>query len=162
MEYQPSMSSEEIKKMVLERLESYKNLSFLEQYAMFMGKAQILEFGLKSLLARKYSLPVEKIERWTLGKIKNTLELKGLRPDFIAYLGRVVEYRNHIAHELLANNAILSKFIDMSPRMEAGALWKGIYELEQVIILHDWCEEHNAWNQLCNSRLTMYMDSPHK
>ena len=146
MESEPSLSGEEIKKLVSQKLEAYKNLSFLEQYAMFMGKAQILEFGLKGLLARKYSVPLETMERWTLGRIKNELEQKGLRPDFIALLNSVVEYRNYIAHELLANNALISSMVEMSPRMGAGELWKGIYELEQIIILHDWSEEHNAWD----------------
>ncbi len=146
MESEPSLSGEEIKKLVSQKLEGFKNLSFLEQFAMFMGIAQILEFGLKGLLARKYSVPLETMERWTLGRIKNELEQKGLRPDFIALLNSVVEYRNYIAHELLANNALINSIVEMSPRMVAGELWKGIYELEQIIILHDWSKEHNAWD----------------
>ena len=146
MESEPSLSGEEIKKLVSQKLEAYKNLSFLERYAMFMGKAQILEFGLKSLLARKYSVPFETMERWTLGRIKNGLEQKGLRPDFIALLNSVVKYRNYIAHELLANNTLINSIVEMSPRMETGELWKGTYELEQIIILHDWCEEHDEWD----------------
>lgn len=146
MESEPSLSGEEIEKLVLQKLDEYKDLSFLEQYAMFMGKAQILEFGLKRLLARKYSVPMEDMERWPLGRVKNELEQKGLRPDFIALLNSVVQYRNYIAHELLANNALLSSIVDMSPHMKGKELWKGTYELEQIIVLHDWCEEHNAWD----------------
>jgi hypothetical protein len=146
MESEPSLSGEEIQKLVLQKLDEYKDLSFLEQYAMFMGKAQILEFGLKRLLARKYSVPIEDMERWTLGRVKNELEQKGLRPDFIALLNSVVQYRNYIAHELLANNALFSSIVEMSPHMEGKELWKGTYELEQIIVLHDWCEEHNAWD----------------
>ncbi len=128
MKSEPSLSGEEIKLLVSQKLKAYKNLGFLEQYAMFMGKAQILEFGLKSLLTRKYSVPWETMEKWTLGRVKNELEQKGLHPDFIALLNSVVEYRNYIAHELLANNALISSMVEMSPRMGAGELWKGIYE----------------------------------
>lgn len=113
---------------------------------MFMGKAQILEFGLKGLLMRKYSVPLETMEKWTLGRVKNELEQNGLRPDFIALLNRVVEYRNYIAHELLANNALINSIIEMSPRMETEELWKGTYELEQIIILHDWCLKNDEWD----------------
>ena len=128
MKSEPSLSGEEIKLLVSQKLKAYKNLGFLEQYEMFMGKAQILEFGLKSLLTRKYSVPWETMEKWTLGRVKNELDQKGLHPDFIALLNSVVEYRNYIAHELLANNALISSMVEMSPRMGAGELWKGIYE----------------------------------
>ena len=49
----PSLSKEEIQAKVHAKLDEYKQLSMLEQYAMFMGKAQILEFGLKGLLTRQ-------------------------------------------------------------------------------------------------------------
>lgn len=146
MDTEPSLSGEEIRSLVIKKLDAYKDLSFLEQYAMFMGKAQILEFGLKNLLARKYSVPLEDMERWTLGRVKNELEQRGLRADFIALLNSLVQYRNYIAHELLANNALISSIVEISPRMEGRDLWKGTYELEQIIILHDWCEENNAWD----------------
>ena len=68
MNTEQSMSEEEIKKLVFEKLKAYEDHSPLEQYAMFMGKAQILEFGLKSLHTRKYGIPSEDMERWTLGR----------------------------------------------------------------------------------------------
>ncbi|MFQ2793011.1 hypothetical protein ACK302_21355 [Aeromonas caviae] len=86
-----ALSAEDIKELVNAKLEGYKNLSVLEQYAMFMGKAQILEFGLKGLLSRIYGVPSESMEKWTLGKTKNELRDKGLRPDFIAYLNSCSE-----------------------------------------------------------------------
>lgn len=101
MEINPSLTAEDIKNAVNEKLESYKDLNFLEQYAMYLGNAQILEFLLKGLLARKYLIPYESMEKWTLGKVKNELSRNGLRQDFIVYLGRVVDHRNYIAHDLL-------------------------------------------------------------
>lgn len=128
------------------RLGKYKKLNVLEQYAMFMGMAQILEVGLKNLLVRRYKYDREKMEKWTLGKTTGELKASGVRKDFIALLESVVKYRNHIAHELLANDAILRSLLGGdSGRLELRQLEKGIYELEQILFLHDWCEEHNAW-----------------
>ena len=135
MDSDPALSGDEI----------YENLSGLEQYAMFMGKAQILEFGLKGLLARKYMTPSDSMEKWTLGRVKNELKQNGLRPDFITILKNVVEHRNYIAHEFLVNNAITRSLTNFSDRKLYGDLFCAIYELEQIIILYDWCEEHNGW-----------------
>ena len=139
------LSREEISNLVQTKLDEYKELNILEQYAMFMGKAQILEFGLKGLLARKYEVPLESMEKWTLGKTKNELSDRGLRPDFISFLESVVSYRNEMAHEFLVNNAITQSIANFSERKLYGNLYKGIYELEQMIILYDWCEENNGW-----------------
>jgi len=145
MDADPSLSGEEIKESVEEKLNTYERLSFLEQYAMFMGKAQILEFGLKGLLTRKYGIQSESMEKWTLGRVKNELKKKGLRPDFIAFLDSVVDHRNHIAHEFLVNNAMTKSIANFSDRKLYGDLFRAIYELEQIIILYGWCEEHNGW-----------------
>lgn len=147
MENEPFLSGEEIKERVLKKFEQYEGLSHLENYAMFMGKAQLLEMALKSLLARKYNVPEDSMERWTLGRVKNELRDKGLRPDFIAYLKRVVDHRNYIAHEFLANNAITQSIANFSDRKLYRDLFHATYELEQIIILYDWCEEHNRWAQ---------------
>lgn len=147
MENEPSLSGEEIKERVLKKIEEYKGLSHLENYAMFMGKAQLLEMALKSLLSRKYNVPEETMERWTLGRVKNELRDKGLRPDFIGFLEGVVRHRNYIAHEFLANNAITQSMADFSDRKLYGDLFRATYDLEQIIILYDWCEEHNGWDQ---------------
>lgn len=146
MEINPTLSAEEIKNTVNKKLESYKDLNFLEQYAMFLGKAQILEFLLKGLLARKYLIPYESMEKWTLGKVKNELNQNGLRQDFIEYLSSVVDHRNYIAHDLLVNNAITMSIASFSDRKLYGDFFRGIYELEQIIILYNWCEEHHSWD----------------
>jgi hypothetical protein len=70
----------------------------------------------------------------------------GLRQDFILLLESVVTYRNYIAHEFLANDAMLRSILDGdSGRLELRRLEHGIYELEQIVFLYDWCEEHKAW-----------------
>jgi hypothetical protein len=142
----PSISGEEIKEEVFRRLERYDNLSLLEHYAMFMGKAQILEFGLKNLLVRLYNYDWDTIERWTLGKTCKQLEKSGLRGDFIQLLESVVEYRNYIAHEFLVNDALLRMIMDAdSSRLETKHLQKGTFELEQLIFIYHWTNERDLW-----------------
>lgn len=139
------MSGEQIKADVLARLDQYKDRSVLEQYAIFMGKAQILEFGLKGLLARKFNVPHEEMERWTLGKTKNELKDKGLRPDFIVFLESVVDHRNNMAYEFLVNTEITRSIANFSDHKLYGDLFHALYEIEQIIILHDWCEANDGW-----------------
>lgn len=140
------LSKKEIQEKVFAKLDEQKGLSFLEQYAMYMGKAQLLEFGLKGLLHRRYQTPLEAMERWTLGRTKNELDDKGVRKDFITLLESVVAYRNDMAHEFLLNCAVMNSLGSFSGKGQTGDLFRASYELEQIIILHDWCEEHNAWS----------------
>ncbi len=143
---EPRLEEHDIQEQVHKRLAKYKKLNILEQFAMFMGMAQILEAGLKNLLVRRYNYAHENMERWTLGKTTSELKRSGLRMDFVDLLESVVTYRNHIAHELLANEAMLKALLGGDAgRLELRQLETGIYELEQILFLHDWCEEHNAW-----------------
>lgn len=141
----PALSGDDIQRLVNEKLDGYAGLNLLESFPLFMGKAQILEFGLKGILSRDYGITMESMERWTLGRIKNELEHRGIRADFIAYLQSVVKHRNHIAHELLADHALTQSLANFSPQHVEGDLFRGTYELEQVIVLYDWCEAHNGW-----------------
>ncbi len=140
-----ALSGDQIKKDVFEKLAQYKDRSVLEQYAIFMGKAQILEFGLKGLLARKFNVPLEDMELWTLGRTRTELRQRGLRSDFIRFLDSVVDHRNNMAHEFLVNTEIIRSIANFSERKLYGDLFRALYEIEQVIILYDWCEENNGW-----------------
>ncbi len=142
----PQLDAREIQLQVVKRLEKYSALNVLEQFAMFMGMAQLLEAALKNLLVGRYGHEYRAIEKWALGKTTRALKEHGLRGDFIVLLESLVTYRNHIAHELLANDAMLRSILDGdSGRLELRQLEKGIYELEQLIFLHDWCVKHDAW-----------------
>ncbi|MCB9026972.1 MAG: hypothetical protein H6625_11675 [Bdellovibrionaceae bacterium] len=112
---------------------------------MFMGKIQILEFGLKGLLFRLYSVPLESMEKWTLGQVKNKLCEKGLRKDFLSLLESLLEYRNYMAHEFMSDNAIVGSIVEFSPRKQFGELFRATFQLEQLIIIYDLFEEHKAW-----------------
>ena len=140
-----ALSGDQIKKHVFEKLAQYKDRSVLEQYAIFMGKAQILEFGLKGLLARKFNVPLEDMELWTLGRTRTELRQRGLRSDFIRFLDSVVDHRNNMAHEFLVNTEIIRSIANFSERKLYGDLFRALYEIEQVISLDDWCEETNGW-----------------
>ena len=143
---EPRLEAHEIMGQVFKRIEKYEKLNVLEQFAMFMGMAQMLELALKQLLTRSYKYDFEKIEKWTLGKTTKELKTCGLRTDFIALLESVVKYRNYIAHEFLANDTILRSLLGGdSGRLQLRHLEKGIYELEQIMFLYDWCEKHDAW-----------------
>lgn len=139
------LTEDQIKEMVLARLTEYEDMSPLEQYAMFMGKAQVLEFGLKGLLHRRYNVSLDSMERWTLGQTKNELKNRGLRADFIAYLELVVQHRNDMAHAFLRDLAITRSLAAFSDRKLFGDLFRASYELEQIMIFYDWCEENNGW-----------------
>ena len=74
------------------------------------------------------------------------LRERGVRPDFIYLLESVLKYRNHTAHELLVNDALLRSILGgKSGTLELRHLSKGIYELEQLVVLYDWCNRNNAW-----------------
>ena len=72
----PELNAEQIREGTQNGLKKYENLSFIEQYAMYMGMAQILEFGLKKLYEEKFGGNLDDMERWTLGKTKFELEKK--------------------------------------------------------------------------------------
>lgn len=141
----PRLSPKQIQTAVLKRLKKYGKLNFLEQYAMFMGVAQVLEISLKQFAHSKYGIEFEKIERKTLGGIARLLRDKGLRPDFLSLLDDVVERRNYIAHDLLFSQFFLISVGAGNTRFERRILQHAIYEVEQLYFLYEWTEKHKAW-----------------
>ena len=132
--------------IAFERLSKQDNFSFLEQFAMYMGKAQILEAGLKGILVRKFDYEYEAIETWTLGRVANVLKENNIREDFTTLLDSVVEYRNYIAHDLLADDALMKSLTDGKGMTKpARILSKAAIELEQLMIMYDLCQEHDSW-----------------
>jgi len=105
---------------------------------MFMGKAQLVEMGLKNLLMTKYDYSEQKIERWTLGRLVKELKTLGLRSDFIALLEELTHYRNHIAHDLLLDYALMQRLTgSKAHRLSLKPLERGLYMVEQTIVVHD-------------------------
>ncbi len=133
-----SLSPKQIDAILARRLRKYDKFSFLESFAMFMGKAQIVEMGLKNILMDKYGYDEERIERWALGRVIKELRECGLRQDFVGLMEELKEQRNYIAHELLANDALLRPLAGKSAQRFAWkSLSRGLYLVEYAIVVHD-------------------------
>src|SRR5262245_54875548 len=146
---QRRLTGKQIERAVFRRCAAYNKLSFLEQFATFMGKVQLLELRLKGMLAQKYGYDLDAIEKWPLGRVVGELKRNGLRADFIGLLESLVKWRNLIAHELLAQGALFRSLMGRrvrTPRFLIRPLLHGIFELEQIIYLHDWVEKHKGWD----------------
>lgn len=145
------LNAQEISEGASKGLGKYENLKFFEQYAMYMGVVQLLELGLKELLEQKFGYDIEILEKHTLGVLKKELIKNELRSDFIELLGGVVESRNYIAHEILANESILNGMLSNSSiegsfTKNKRFLWKAIHELEELCFLFDWTNKNNGWD----------------
>jgi hypothetical protein len=132
------ISGRQVNAIVFRRLRKYNRLNFLESFAMFMGKTQLIELRLKGLLVNKYRLKEAKIENWPLGQVIAELKKRELRQDFVRLLEELKRHRNYIAHQVLADDAITRKVA--GPRAQRFA-WKslnhGLHSIETVIVVHD-------------------------
>lgn len=143
---EPKLEPADLQRQILANLGTYSNRSAFECFALLMGKAQLLEFGLKNLLQRTCAIEQCEMEKWTLGKVAHEMYSRAFRGDYVHLLKDFVQERNYIAHEMLANNAIFRSMApDISARFEFKQLQQPAYNLERLLILHDWCEEHKAW-----------------
>lgn len=140
------LEPEELQRRILDNLGTYSDRSAFECFALLMGKAQLLEFGLKNLLRRSNDIEESQMEYWTLGRVASEMDSRAFRSDYVSLLRIFVKERNYIAHELLADNAIVrSMTTEISARFEFRQLWQPAYNLERLLILYDWCENHKAW-----------------
>lgn len=138
---------ENLTELTMEKVNSYESFDLMQQFAMFMGKSQILEIVLKNVLARRYQYDLEKLERHTLGRLKVELEKCSVRPDFLAHLESLTELRNFVAHELLAAEMLLQEALGKTGRLNVKHLHKAIFELEQLLLIVEWQEQHDAWGR---------------
>lgn len=143
---QPKINTIDVNSLLVKRLKKYDKLNLLEQFGMFMGLVQILEIGLKNLLIGLFHYDSAIIDKWTMGQTARELENNGVRNDFIILLKSVVEYRNYIAHEFLGNEIMLNSILNGdSGRLERKHLDNGIIELEQILIIYEWCQQNASW-----------------
>ena len=123
-------------------------MSWLEQFAMYMGKAQILELGLKNLLSDEFDVEFDVMQRWTLGRIIKELRERGCRKDFLAFLDIVKNDRNYIAHEYLANNAMVFNLLKVNEcHLTQKELVNPVIHLEQAIFIFDWTNKYGEWHK---------------
>ena len=133
-----SLSGKQVHAIVARRLRRIDGFNFLESFAMFMGKAQLVELGLKNILTSKYGYDDERIERWSLGRVVKELRKSGLRQDFVHLMEELQAHRNYIAHEMLANDALLRRLAGGGAhRIASRSLSRGLYLVEQAIVVHD-------------------------
>ena len=123
---------------IFEKLIPLDKLSFFERVAAFLGKAQILEFGLKRILVRDYGYKDEDSERFTLGQTVNELREHKEDEGFLSSLGELVEHRNYIAHEILVQDVMLSSIVgDKARSFSEKRLRHALFSVEQAIHFHD-------------------------
>ncbi|HHS3095106.1 TPA: hypothetical protein ACTEQ6_003107 [Klebsiella oxytoca] len=132
----------ELRKKISAGLEIYEGKPFIERFGIFMGKAQLLEFGLKKILISLpgYNLTEKKLERLTLGLTRVELEKLGLRTDYNSYLKSFTDQRNTMAHEFLANYAITQQLLGGAELIHTfeRELAHASIALEQLIIVFDY------------------------
>ena len=137
-----TLGGQELREKIFAGLEIYKGKPFIERFGLFMGKVQLLEFGLKKILASLpgYNLTEETLERLSLGQTRVELEKLGLRSDYNGCLKSFKDKRNTVAHEFLANYAITQQLLDGAVLIGPfeRELTHAIYELEQLIIVFDY------------------------
>lgn len=132
------MTGKQLLKKVIKRLTPLDELSLLERYAMFMGKAQLIEIALKHLLVNKYNYKFENLERTTLGGIISKLKKEKVRQDFIFILDELLDYRNDLAHNFLLDNVIGKSLIGVDfERLSQKQLRYALYKVEEVTQVYD-------------------------
>lgn len=136
-----TLDGQELKDKIFTGLEIYDGKPFIERFGLFMGKTQLLEFGLKKILVSLpgYNLDEKKLEKLSLGQTRLALERLGLRSDYNAYLKAFTDQRNTMAHEFLANFAITQQLLNGTALIRSfeRELTHACFAVEQLIILFD-------------------------
>lgn len=137
------LTQEQLLKKIAENLSFIEKMSFLEQYAIFMGKAQLIELELSGLLIRRYSYEEDKVEKTPLGGIITELEKCKLRADFIALLRELLGYRNSLAHEFLGVTAMGNKLAGSDfEKLQYKELRYALVKVEEVTHVYDFLSEN--------------------
>lgn len=136
-----TLGGEELRDKIFAGLKIYEGKTFIERFGLFMGKTQILEFGLKKILTSLplYDLDEEKLEKLTLGLTRVKLQELGLRTDYNAYLKSFTQQRNTMAHEFLANYVLTQNLFEGAALIHPfeRELNHACFAVEQLITLFD-------------------------
>ncbi|MFA6386750.1 MAG: hypothetical protein WCW04_03210 [Candidatus Paceibacterota bacterium] len=137
------LDNKKLLRKIFKNLSKLDKSSFLEKYAVFMGKTQVVELELKNILINKFKYGEEKIENMTLGGAIIELGKNGLRTDFIFLLEDLLKHRNSLAHEFLGitarGNAITGGSFE---RLQYKELRHALWKVEEVIQVYDWINEN--------------------
>jgi hypothetical protein len=124
-------------KKIDKSMKRYSKFNFLENYAIFMGKAQLLEFSLKKILIRRYRYGERKLERMTLGRAIAELERLGMRKDFVSQLRQLNSHRIKMAHEFLTDFLHLVSLDRRFGRLLVRPLNHALWTVEETIHVFD-------------------------
>ncbi|ELR8757067.1 hypothetical protein PXV26_004419 [Escherichia coli] len=147
-----TLGGQEFHDKIFAGLKIYNGKPFIERFGLFMGKAQLLEFGLKKILVSLpgYNLPEKNLERLSLGQTRVELEKLGLRTDYNDFLKSFTRQRNTMAHEFLANFSLMQQLMDGAELIHPfeRELTHACFAVEQLIILFDFingADDIEAW-----------------
>ena len=102
-----TLTPEMLLKKMTKSMAYMSKLNFLENYAMFMGKVQMIEFTLKKILSVRCRYGETKLEKMTLGGAIAELERSGISSESLLYLRQLNEFRIDMAHDFLASDLAL-------------------------------------------------------
>jgi hypothetical protein len=117
-------------------------LSFIENYAMFMGKTQLIEFKLKKILSIRFCFSKSKLEKMTLGGAISELEKLGVRKDFISILRSLNKRRINMAHEFFVDHSALVALDRRFGRLSWKPLRNALAEVEQASHVFDFLNQN--------------------
>jgi hypothetical protein len=135
---------------VLRRLKPYNKLRFLERYAIFMGKVQVVELLLKQSLVNYRGYALEEVERTPLGGIIRVLKEEKANSLFIFLLEDLNEFRTHMAHEFLANQILLRALLGNKTKgytKPVRELEKALFSVEQFLVNYESVPPQFLWKQ---------------
>ena len=141
------LTPEVLSEKITARLQDMDHATFLERYAVFMGKAQIIEQELKGLLIRKYHFEEENVETRTLGWVIRKLKESNTRPDFISVLEDLLNRRNSLAHDFLSTIAMgVSIAGGDFQTLSNKELRHALFSVEKAIQIYDFLSEHGSFD----------------
>jgi hypothetical protein len=116
-------------------------LNFLENYAIFMGKVQIIEFALKKILSVRCRYSETKLEKMTLGAAIAELEKSGILKEFVLLLRQLNEFRIDMAHDFLAGHLSLVALDRRFGRLSCKPLRYALAKVEETIHVYDFLNQ---------------------
>lgn len=134
---------------VFRRLKPYDTLSFLERYAIFMGKVQVVELLLKRALVNDRGYTLEKVEKTPLGGLIRLLKKEKANSFFIFLLEDLNEFRTNMAHEFLADQMLLGALLGRKAKRYTKPLReleKALFSVEQFLVNYESAPPQLLWN----------------
>jgi hypothetical protein len=139
-----TLTSKMLSKKIDRSIAHLSKLSFLENYAMFMGKSQLIEFSLKKILSKRYRYGKKKLEKMTLGVAIAELERLGMRKDLVSLLKELNRFRIAMAHKFLVDHAYFVALDRKFGRLSMRPLQDALAKVEETIHVYDFLNQ-NRW-----------------